>query len=123
MAIMVQPSLIDPYQGSSLGKSVAWMHATLFGDIAIGLCVLAVAFLGLMLLTGRVPIRHGMRVVIGCFVLLGAPTIAAGLMGAKPAAEAARQPSPIADTTSASPRGNLKPAQYDPYAGASLRRD
>ena len=43
--------------------------------------MLAVAFVGLMLMTGRLAVRDGLRVAVGCFVLLGAPLIASGLRG------------------------------------------
>lgn len=43
---------------------------SLLGPIATALCVLGVAFLGAMMLTGRWHLRRGFRVVLGCFVLL-----------------------------------------------------
>ena len=99
-----------------------WVTGTLFGGLATGLCVLAVAFVGLMLMTGRVAIRDGLRVTIGCFVLLGAPVIASGLRGV--ADETAMPSSPQELTIeAASAPAELPPANYDPYAGASLRRD
>ena len=92
----------------------------LLDEIALGLCVLAVALIGLLMLTGRLPLREGMRVVLGCFVLLGAPVIAAGLMqGEGGVIDSARPLPPVALQTEA-PRAALPPADYDPYAGASL---
>ena len=35
--------------------------------------IIAVAVLGMMMLSGRIPVREGMRVLLGCFLLLGAP--------------------------------------------------
>lgn len=87
------------------------------------LCMLAVAFVGFRMLTGQWPLRLGFRVVLGCFVLLGAPVIAAGLMGTfddRPAAVVATLP---ADAETESSKGELEPAEYDPDAGASLRRE
>lgn len=110
-------SSAQPFQGA-----VEWLTGTLLGSVAIGVCVLAVAVIGLMMLTGRLPVREGLRVVIGCFVLLGAPVIGTGFavswVGAVdvPIAQTAPLPDP-------SPRANLPPAEYDPYAGASLRQD
>jgi len=71
-------------------------------------------------MTGRWPLRLGFRAILGCFVMFGAPVIAAGLMGTfedrPPAVVVA--PQEQAET----PRGELEPAEYDPYAGASLRQ-
>lgn len=119
---LIKPSLLEPLAQSSVASSVEWINGVLFGQVAVGLCVLAVAFVGVMMLTGRVPLHMGLRVVLGCFVLLGAPVIAAGLMGTfeePPAAVALAPPEPPAK----SPRDELEPAEYDPYAGASLRRE
>lgn len=120
----VSPSLFDASADPALPAATDWLTGTLLGSVAIGLCIIAVAFVGLMLMTGRLAIRDGMRVALGCFVLLGAPLIAAGLRGAadEAAASVASAPNePI--VTSAAPPDPLPPSNYDPYAGASLRRD
>lgn len=74
------------------------------------------------MLTGRFPIRRGLHIVLGCFILLGAPMIAGAFLslteGANQTAPPMQAP-PVAET----PRDDLPPADYDPYAGASLRRD
>ena len=44
------------------------------------LCVLAVAFVGMLMLTGRLALREGLRVALGCFILLGAPAIASAFV-------------------------------------------
>jgi len=85
--------------------------------------VLAVAFVGALMLAGRLPLREGLRVALGCFVLLGAPVIAAGFVGFGQEDEVVALPPIASETEAESPRGNLPPADYDPYAGASLRRD
>lgn len=66
----------DPLTGS-----VQWLTGTLIGDLAAAICVLAIAFVGFSMLTGRIAIRRGLQVILGCFVLLGAPVIAAGMLG------------------------------------------
>ena len=106
---------------SSLAQAIDWINNLLLGSLATGLCVLAVSLVGLLMLTGQMPIRHGMRVILGCFVLLGAPVIAAGLAGAwQSASPAAPEPMVFVPADS---REALPPADYDPYAGASLRRE
>lgn len=118
--------MVTPFQATSpapFESSVDWISGTLLGSVAIGICVLAVAMIGLMMLTGRLPVRYGLRVVLGCFVLLGAPVIAGAFStGWSSLAE----PAPVIITPEQiepDPRADLPPAQYDPYAGASLRSD
>ena len=85
-------SLFDAQGGTVLAAAAEWITGSLLGTAATILCVLAVAFVGLMLMSGRLAVRDGLRVVIGCFVLLGAASIAAGLRTA--ADEAAQRPRP-----------------------------
>lgn len=75
----IRQSLFDPGASPVLPAATDWVGAVLLGDVATSLSVIAVAFVGLMLLTGRLAVREGLRVAIGCFVLLGAPSIAMGL--------------------------------------------
>lgn len=118
----VAPSLFDAPLSPVLQAGSDWIGGTLFGSLAVGLCVIAVAIVGLMLMSGRTAVREGARVVLGCFVLLGAPVIAAELRGF--AAEAEPSPTVEASTTRASlPTPVLPPSNYDPYAGASLKSD
>ncbi|MDJ0643371.1 MAG: TrbC/VirB2 family protein [Erythrobacter sp.] len=118
MAIEIsrQASLIEPDGAVTVASSLDWINGVLLGSLAVGVCVLAVALVGAMMLTGRLPLREGLRVVIGCFVLLGAPVIAAGFMWA--GEDASEPPPPPPVTSEESPRGDLPPASYDPYSGA-----
>ncbi|MBO6526417.1 TrbC/VirB2 family protein [Erythrobacter sp.] len=111
----------SPGAESALVSAIEWINDLLLGSLATGLCILAVSLVGLLMLLGQMPIRQGMRVVLGCFVLLGAPVIAAGLAGAwQSAAPAATEPMVFIPEEARAP---LPPAHYDPYAGASLRRE
>ncbi|WP_374406212.1 TrbC/VirB2 family protein [Pelagerythrobacter sp.] len=114
-------SLFDRVPGSSLGNAVDWLTGTLLGSVATILCVLAIALVGVMMLTGRLPIRHAAKVVIGCFLLLGAPIVAMTFTSVWQQQVPARPPPAIVEQVD--PRGDLPPSDYDPYAGASLRRD
>ncbi|MBV7266263.1 TrbC/VirB2 family protein [Erythrobacter ani] len=116
----IQPSLFEPAGGSQIDSSMTWINGVLLGEIAIGLCALSVAFVGALMLAGRLPLQRGMRIVVGCFVLLGAPAIASGFMWS---GTSQAQPAPPPSVDQAAPRTELPPADYDPYAGASLRRD
>ena len=117
-----QASLFDAPTSSPIEAAVGWIGAVLIGELALGLCVLAVAFVGFLMMSGRVPIKTGMRVAIGCFVILGAPSIAVGFLRVwEPSSPRAASTSPIA----ANPPPAREPprADYDPYAGASVRTD
>jgi type IV secretory pathway VirB2 component (pilin) len=117
----ISPSLLDPPGSSAFVTATEWMTGTLLGTVAVSLCVVAVAFVGLMMMTGRFAVRDGLRVVIGCFVLLGASTIAAGLRGAANEAYSAQPGVVIVQSLPEPPP--LPQSTYDPYAGASLRQD
>lgn len=99
-----------------------WLVSLVTGSLALGLCVVAIALVGLLMLGGRLPIRDGLRVVLGCFVLLGAPVVAAAFVTAgQEVSEAPVPPEPPRQLSD--PRGDLPPSAFDPYAGASLRQD
>jgi len=103
-------------------NSINWIADTLLGDVAITLCVLAIALVGFSMLTGRISIRRGGQVILGCFLLLGAPVIASSILGVMtPGQHSAHTP---ANTVvyEAQPREELEPANNNPYTNASLRR-
>jgi hypothetical protein len=87
------------------------------------LCVLAVALFGMAMLNGRLLVKRGMRVVLGCFILLGAPALAASLVDFSGMAGTVPPDAPAFEADIATLREPLPPANYDPYAGASLRED
>ena len=78
----VASSLFDAASRPVMAEAGNWLTGTLLGDLAASLCVIAVAFAGMMLMMGRLGFRDALRVALGCFVLLGAPAIAAGLHNA-----------------------------------------
>ena len=116
-------SLADPSGSGALVAAVAWLEGTLLGTLATTVAVIAVASVGFMLLAGRVNVRHGLTVVFGCFILFGASSIVAGIQGALPDGDQdgfAYVPEPLAEATP--PPAPPPPADYDPYAGASVAR-
>ncbi|WP_319951555.1 TrbC/VirB2 family protein [Sphingomonas caeni] len=114
-------SLPDPVGSSPLVVAVEWLQGTLLGTIALTLTVLAVAWVGLMMLTGRVNVRYGLTVVAGCFVLFGAPRIVGGIKATTLGSGAMELPPPI--LVEASPPVVIAtPSTEDPYAGAAPRR-
>jgi type IV secretion system protein VirB2 len=69
----------DPAGSGVLVSAVSWLQSTLLGTLATVAAVIAVATVGFMMLTGRINWRHGVTVILGCFILFGASTIVAGI--------------------------------------------
>ena len=112
------PSLFAQSDTGSLTGAVDWMTGTMPGNVATGLCVVAIAVVGLMMLSGRLALREGGRVVLGCFVLFGAPALAVAL---RDLADGGAAVTPVeAAAPALPPRPPLATSTYDPYAGASL---
>lgn len=120
MALLGNPPVTDlPPQGS-IAAAANWLSALASGSLATSLALFAIAGLGLAMLQGRLSLRDGMRIVIGCFILFAAPIIAKDLLGL-----AHWQAGPTFAAAEALPRPpialpNLPPPNRDPYAGASV---
>lgn len=99
-----------------------WLVTLMTGGLAVGLCVLAIAVIGLLMLGGRLPVREGVRVILGCFVLLGAPIIANAFVMTGEYADSRQAKTDATRLLPPSTR-DLPPSAFDPYAGASLRQD
>ena len=108
----------DLMPDDTLTGAVTWITGLLVGSIGSTVAVLSVAGLGLLMLSGRLPVQRAASVIFGCFVLFSANAIANGLIGAlQPAIVVAAAPAidpPIYTPTVP------KPVPYDPYAGASV---
>jgi type IV secretory pathway VirB2 component (pilin) len=117
----MRPSLFDAPQSSAISATTDWLAGLLNGPAAAALCVVAVAIVGITMLSGRLAIRDGARVLLGCFILLGAPLLASEFRGfAEDAAgTATAAPAPVAPPPP--PPREPPPADHDPYAGAALR--
>jgi type IV secretory pathway VirB2 component (pilin) len=113
-------SLADPGGGSVLVAAVMWLEQTVLGTIATTIAVIAIAYLGFTLLSGRVSLRYGATVVLGCFILFGAPAIVAGIQSFVGGGDM-RAVSYRADPELPAPPPP-SPAVSDPYAGASVPR-
>ena len=62
--------------------AVLWMQNTMLGNVATAVAVMAVAAVGFGMLTGRMNWRFGASVIIGVFIIFGAPVIVAGIQQA-----------------------------------------
>lgn len=113
-----------PSEPSVFVAASEWVQATLLGSLATAVAVIAVATVGLLLLTGRLSLKRGLMVIVGCFILFGASNVANGLRSAG---------SSFASVSGESLTGTQvqptalqlpppAPAQEDPYAGATLMR-
>lgn len=119
---MTPPSLIlaaAAPQGNTLAAATGWLEGLVLGQVGTALAVLAVAGIGLAMLQGRLAARQGVRVILGCFILFGAPSIARGLLdlarwNTAPALIQVAPPPPSAALPSP------PPPNPDPYAGASV---
>jgi len=69
----------DPDGSGVIIGAVNWLQGTLLGTFATVVAVIAVAFVGFMMLTGRINWRHGAVVILGCFILFGAASIVSGI--------------------------------------------
>ena len=67
--------------GDPITSALLWMQSILLGPIATTLAVMAVAGVGFMMLTGRMNWRYGGTVIIGVFIIFGAPRLVATIQG------------------------------------------
>ncbi len=79
MASAAQAQTLDPAGSNVISGALTWLQGTLLGTVATVAAVIAVAVVGLMMLTGRMNWRHGGAVVLGCFILFGAGAIVGGI--------------------------------------------
>jgi type IV secretion system protein VirB2 len=76
---MAQVANVDPQGSGPIVNALSWIQGTLLGNVATTAAVIAVAVVGLMMLTGRMNWRFGATVIIGCFILFGATAIVSGI--------------------------------------------
>ncbi|QGZ96831.1 TrbC/VirB2 family protein [Terricaulis silvestris] len=76
----------NPQGAGPILAAMQWIQGTLLGNVATSVAVIAVAVVGFMMLTGRMNWRHGVTVILGCFILFGAAAIVAGIQAAARAA-------------------------------------
>lgn len=115
-------SLTDPPMNSPIAGGALWVQSVALGTTATIVAIIAVAAVGLLMLTGRLDLRRGITTVIGCFVLFGASTIAANLTSHNVVgmAEGRGSNSDQGKLASSLQSPQPTPSAYDPYAGASV---
>lgn len=113
-------SSIIAAQPSTFVRASEWLVALATGQLATSIAVIAIAFVGFAMLTGRINWRRGGITIAGCFILFGAPAIAQALIGLSPTG-----PSEIVvagRSNPALPPAPPAPEAQDPYSGASIIR-
>ena len=116
----LQFSTAQTDQAASSSAAVAWIEQVLVGPLGTSLAVIAVAWCGFGMLAGRVSARRGVMVVLGCFVLFGAPALARMLIDLVPSSGAVGvSVTPQQNAAPPAPQP-VMPPPYDPYAGASV---
>jgi type IV secretory pathway VirB2 component (pilin) len=121
IATIQETSLSDPSPDSAIATAAAWVSNLLFGPLAMSIAVIAIAAIGFAMLSGRIDIRRGLSVVLGCFLLFGAKGIADGLRSA--AVDDAGNPIatvPPPPSFPAAVRAANGTNAFDPYAGAAV---
>ena len=81
-AVAAQDYDADPQGSGAIVGAVQWLQGTLLGTVATTVSIIAVAVVGLLMLTGRLNWRYGVTVVVGCFILFGAASIVGGIQTA-----------------------------------------
>lgn len=74
-----QAVTLDPAGSGAIVGALGWIQGTLLGTVATSVAVIAVASVGLLMLSGRINWRLGATVVIGLFILFGASAIVGGI--------------------------------------------
>jgi hypothetical protein len=98
-------------------SAAEWLEGFLLGAPATSIAMLAVAWVGLQMLDGRISVKRGVEVILGCFILFSAPAIIAGLRGS--ADDGVFAQTELRPLPSPSPSPSKTPP-YDPYAGAAM---
>lgn len=106
---------------NALVAASQWLANVATGSIATGAATIAVAAIGFAMLAGRVDLRRGAVVILGCFILFAAPSLASAFVQWANGGDRGVQQAALAPPLPATPAP--PPYQpHDPYAGASLIR-
>ena len=76
---LAQTVALDPQGSGAITGALGWIQGTLLGSVATAVAVIAVASVGLLMLTGRMNWRFGATVVVGLFILFGSAAIVGGI--------------------------------------------
>jgi type IV secretion system protein VirB2 len=111
---------------SVIGAAAEWVMSAMSGPAVTAIMTIAVAVFAVSMLAGRLSIRQGLRLVLGCFILTGSAEIAQSVTGWVSESEFDTGTSPTApvEASTLAPLGPKPHTQtqsgnpFDPYAGA-----
>ena len=122
MSYLASSSLFEPATDPIMSSATEMTSSIVSAELAITLCTIAVALVGIAAFSGRLPLVRGGLTITGCFLLLGSPTLAAGLLQVS-VPRAPERLVIVPEQRPLPPRSEaLPPVNVDPYAGASLRK-
>jgi type IV secretory pathway VirB2 component (pilin) len=113
----VQPSGADGQ--SAILEAARWLEQLLTGSVGTTVATIVIAIAGIVMMQGHLAPRRAVTVILGAFILFGAPAIAAGIVAA---AKGQRARSDRAVSVTPPPALPGAAPQFDPYAGASTPR-
>lgn len=99
--------------------AVSCLQGTLLGTIATTVAIIAVSWVGMLMLMGRFEIRRGLTVIAGCFVLFGASSIAGGIL--EFAGGGREETAYVSPALAPPPLPPPSTRNADPYAGRPCR--
>lgn len=105
---------------NALAQAGQWAAQLATGSIATGAATIAIAAVGFAMLAGRMDLRRGANVIIGCFILFAAPTMARTVLQWAGAGEADRAAAYDLSSLPTAPSGPPSAQPFAPYAGVSL---
>lgn len=114
---MTGVSLLDAPADGAISAAGAWLVNSALGSTAAIVATLAVAAMGMMMLAGRIDLRRGTAVIVGCVLILSARPLVAAIGGRHSMSLPRSAVSQEQQLDAAPPVAPV----YDPYAGASLR--
>lgn len=114
---LVHASAVEAIEQSNLSAPVTWFAELATGHLAVIAATICVAAIGVSTLDGRLDWRSAIRVLLGCFLLFGAPIISTALLNLNNDAS----PLPIVEQRVQAPTEPSMPID-DPWAVAAFRQ-
>ena len=109
-------------QPDSFSSGSAWFQAVLSGAGVTGITAIAIAALGVVMMTGRIDLRRIGRAVLGAFLFFGASAIASEMLRSAQSvgsnASITNDPDLLRASSEPLPRAepSRTPQPFDPYA-------
>ncbi|MDG5488839.1 TrbC/VirB2 family protein [Sphingomonas sp. BGYR3] len=117
---MTRDDPLTPMVGRSvLPAGAQWIEATMLGTVATVIAIIAIASLGLAMLSGRIDLRRAGWTLLGCFIVFGASAISFGVLSTSNRLFLLKTPAKRETSHSISTVPG-KRSNNDPYAGASM---